>query len=342
VATLLLLGACAAPGYYTQAAAGHWELMRQREDIDALLANPATEPALAQRLALARDIRAFGIAQMGLPESGSYTRYVATGRDAVSWIVVAAPEFSLEAKTWCFLVAGCVPYRGYFEQADADRFAAKLRDKGYDVLVAGATAYSTLGWFDDPLLDTMFGRDDADLAGTLFHEMAHQRLYVADDTAFNESYASFVEEVGVQRWLTARGEPARFDTWLERRALSAASDEVIREHRDRLERLYSGGGEADTMRARKQAILAELCVELAALGAPAVGEDGDCAINNAGLALRQSYQGGFCAFETLYRSVGGDIVRFHERAAVLAEWPADDRSEWLREPCSAVAPNRNL
>ena len=173
---LATLAGCASPAFYTQAMSGHLKMMQQREDIDLVLQDPNTDAELAARLLVAKQARRFGIDVLGLPDTDSYTQYVHTGRSAATWNVVAAPEFSVQAKKWCFRVSGCVPYRGYFEKEDAERFAGKMRDRGYDVSVTPALAYSPLGWVDDPLLDTLRGDDDTQLAATIFHEMAHQRL----------------------------------------------------------------------------------------------------------------------------------------------------------------------
>jgi predicted aminopeptidase len=229
-----------------------------------------------------------------------------------------------------------VPYRGYFDRQDADRFAAGLQARGFDVSVSPAAAYSTLGWFDDPLVDSMFGSDETAFAGTLFHEMAHQELYLPGDTRFSESYAAFVEQLGVQLWLEARGRQAMFDEWLEQRAAQEGFNRVLDEHRRQLANLYDRGTEADQMRRQKAAILQRLC--------SAVGQEhgGDCNINNATLALHRSYQGGHCAFARLYRETGRDIRRFHDESRAISGWPTDRRSAWLERPCTAVAPGDEL
>jgi predicted aminopeptidase len=335
---LVQLAACAAPTYYTQAAAGQWELMRQREDIGTLIADDSTPPELAHHLEIAMDAQSFGVDVLGLPASSRYTQYVETGRRAVSWNVVAAPEFSLEPRTWCFLVAGCVPYRGYFKHHKAIGFAEKLKDKGYDVAVMPTTAYSTLGWFDDPLLDTMFAGGDAGLAGTIFHEMAHRQIYIKGDTTFNESFATFVEETGVRLWLASRHENSAYEDWQATRRRSRALDGLVLRYRGELDRLYATDLPADVMRRAKQQILEDLCLET---GNSRPGED-SCGINNASLALRNSYLGGFCAFTNLFREIGNDMKQFLARAEAMAQTPPDRRRNWLDQPCLPVAPEGNL
>ncbi|MEE4219122.1 MAG: aminopeptidase [Xanthomonadales bacterium] len=345
---VLLLGACASPSYYAQAVSGHLELMRQRQDIDDLLQDQAVDPELAQRLQLTRDIRAFAFDSLGLPESESYTQYAETGRDAVSWNVVAAPEFSLEARTWCFLVAGCVPYRGYFEQESARRFAQKLERKSYDVAVSPASAYSTLGWFNDPLLDTMLGYSDARIAGLIFHELAHQTLYVKGDAAFNEAFAGLVEEAGVESWLASRGEPDQLASWKKSREVSRQFTEFLASHRERLRMLYGSGTPETDMRQRKQLAFERLRSDYQDLVARQWGGSDYFAgwfqreLNNAGLALVDTYRGGSCAFESLYRSAAGSMPVFLELAAAKARLGRNERAAWLGQECSEIASAGNL
>ncbi len=214
------LAACSHVSYYSQAIRGHFDLMNRRQPIEAILEDRRTEPALLERLRVVREIRDFASRVLVLPENGSYRNYVALDRPYVSWAVYAAPALSLTPKQWCFPVAGCVPYRGYFSKQEAITFAQRLRAQGLDVHVAGVTAYSTLGWFDDPLLSTMIRHGEASLAGLIFHELAHQRLYVDGDAALNEAFAMVVQQEGVRRWLKqnrSRQDLAEFEQVLLRR-----------------------------------------------------------------------------------------------------------------------------
>lgn len=343
-----LLTGCAGPSYYAQAAAGQIELIRGRQEIAELLADPATDPELASRLHLAREVVSFGSESLGLPADDSYTQFTRTGRSAVIWNVVAAPEFSLEPKTWCFLVAGCVPYRGYFEKKDAERFADMLRGKGYDVVIAPATAYSTLGWFDDPLLDTMFLRGDTALAGVLFHEMAHRVLYVKDDTAFNESFASFVEETAVWKWLEYRDDPSEWKAWRHERDVARALDILFAETRSSLLQLYASDQDLKAMRAEKERILEAFCEASGRALPPSPSGTGHsealprCRANNANFALRASYHSGGCAFERLFDASGRQMSTFLERARQIAALAPAERKKWLNRRCTAVAPDGNL
>jgi predicted aminopeptidase len=347
-AVLALLIACASPGYYAQAIAGHLQLMRQRQDVAEILSAEQTDAVLRSRLELATELRAFAVRELGLPDNGSYSEFVRTGRDAVTWNVVAAPELSLDARNWCFPVAGCVPYRGYFQQEAAQEFAGRLRDDGFDVVVVPVTAYSTLGWFDDPLLDSMLRYQEEQLAAVLFHELAHQQVYVRGDAGFNESYASFVAEAGVTLWLRASGRADRLPEWRDRQDAAARFDSLLLQTRSRLADLYASSASNADKRKAKAALFEQLKAEYRQLvSGPWKGQDlyGNWfanGLNNARLALFASYRGGACAFAALYREAGQDIHRFHARAAEQAALNSEARQSWLEQPCGPVASGRDL
>ena len=233
----MLLGGC----YYMQAVNGQLELMRKREPIPEVLANSTLPDDVRDKLELVMEARQFSVEALGLPDNGSYRSYADLERDFVVWNVFAAPEFSLEPETWCFPVVGCVAYRGYFSEDDARRLAEKLAASGYDVYVGGVPAYSTLGRFDDPVLNTMMRWSDVDLISTVFHELAHQRLFVKGDTAFNESFATAVAEAGLERWLAERDETDTLKRYYQRdqfrRELRVLADAA----REDLAALYASG-----------------------------------------------------------------------------------------------------
>lgn len=337
------LGGCASPGYYWQAASGHLALMRARQPVDQAIEEAELDPATLDKLRLSRQLRQFAVAELGMPDNGSYSEFVRTGRDAVVWNVVAAPEFSLEPERWCFPVSGCVPYRGYFEQEDAQRFAARLERKGLDVAVSPAIAYSTLGWFDDPLLDTMWRRSDTQFAAYLFHELAHQVIYVEGDAPFNEAYASFVERIGVERWLAHTGNRSALEDWRRIEQAGQAFDELLKEARAELVALYSTESDTAQMRQAKQAVFDRLRQNYRALrenqwqGRDYYGGWFDQPLNNARLALHDTYQGGQCAFERLFAEAGGEISRFHDLARDRAGLPDAQRRAWLEQPCASIA-----
>ena len=325
----LLLSGC----YYFQAAGGQLEVLRKRESIDRLLDDPDTPETLAARLSLIRDAREFSISELGLPDNDSYRTFADLDRDYVVWNVIAAPEFSVEARTWCFPVAGCVAYRGYFSERRARAKAAQLEAGGYDVFVGGVTAYSTLGTFDDPVLNTMLGRDDTGLVALLFHELAHQVLYVGGDTAFNESFATAVEELGVERWLRER---ALDDQWRRYRARKSLADELTGlalEARDDLAAVYAGSTTDDEKRRAKAARLEELAMALngraSARGVDPNGAWFAASLNNARLAAWSAYESHVPAFRRLFRDCGEDFRCFYESAGELAELDADERNRRL-------------
>lgn len=215
VAAAAMAGGCAQIGYYMQAAQGQYALMAEARPIDDWLADPATGDKLKTKLARVKEIRRFAAAELGLPDNGSYKFYADLKRPFVLWNVVAAPGLSLEPKKWCFPIAGCVNYRGYYSKDAAQAYAGELRQQGLDVQVGGVPAYSTLGWFDDPVLSTFIQYPDGELARLVFHELAHQVAYARDDSQFNESFAVAVEEIGVERWMARFGDDRMRDAYVE-------------------------------------------------------------------------------------------------------------------------------
>ena len=331
----LLLGSCTTLSYYAQAVHGHMSLMQAARPIDDWLRDDATGAPLRDRLLHAREIRRFASDELALPDNDSYKRYADIGRSAVVWNVFATPELSMQLKTWCYPVVGCAAYRGYYERARAEAAAAELRVAGYDVGVTPVPAYSTLGWFSDPLLNTFIESSDADLARLLFHELAHQVVYVSGDTRFNESFATAVERAGVARWL-ARGANAQataaYQVREERRAQFIA---LLREHRARLEVLYAGPGDDAQKRAAKVAAFRQLRDDYTRLrdsqwnGWP--GFDGFFArdLNNAHLAALAVYTDLVPAFEKLLAAEGNDFVRFYARVKDIAALPGAERQRAL-------------
>lgn len=333
---------CSAVGYYAQSVGGHVDLMRRARPVADWVADPATAPALRERLLLSQQLRRFAVQALALPDNASYTRYADLGRNAVVWNVVAAPELSLKLKTWCYPVMGCVGYRGYFDPAAAQAEAQLLRADGWEVSVYGVPAYSTLGWTNwiggDPLLNTFVTRQEADLARLMFHELAHQVVYVDGDTAFNESYASAVERLGLARWQAASGRSADDPAQARRRDEFRA---ITQRTRAALAALYASDLADDRKRAGKTELLAALRAELAALKAdttsPWLGftgyDDWVAKANNASLALQAAYDSGVPAFEQLFRQQGGDFSRFHAEVRRLAALPAAERrAAWPLPP----------
>ena len=329
---LVLLTGCSSLGYYAQLAEGQWQLLRARQPVAELLADPAQPAELRQRLRLALDARAFASAQLALPDNRSYRLYADLQRPYVVWNLYATAEFSLEAQTHCFPIAGCVAYRGWFDEQRARGAAALLRVQGLDTEVAGVAAYSTLGWFDDPLLAGMLAWSDERVAALIFHELAHQRLYLPGDTAFNESFARFVEEEGLRQWRRARGLPPPA-AHLERQREQFV--ELVQASRERLQQLYARPLPAEAMRAAKQAEFQRLRRDYAALrDGPWQGDARFDAwfarpINNARLLPFGLYEQWVPAFAALFAEAGSDWPRFHARAAALAELDEAQRRQAL-------------
>jgi predicted aminopeptidase len=322
VAAALLLAGCESMQYYAQAIGGHLSVMRASRPVETWLADPGTPADLRARLELARSIRAFASRELGLPANGSYESYAELSRPYVAWNVYAAPVFSTEARKECFPFTGCVSYRGFFSEAEARRHAEKLRLTGNDVFVGGVPAYSTLGWFDDPLLSTFIRYPDAQLARLLFHELAHQVVYVRDDTTFNESFAVAVEEAGVRRWLRSQGREAEFAAFqavqARRRALAAG----VQAARKRLEAIYK----SDMPDAEKLKLKADEFARLRAEYGPIVPPEP----NNAFLVSISVYTQLVPEFERLLAESGGDLPTFYKKVRELA---ASERSS--RGPLSA-------
>jgi predicted aminopeptidase len=253
-----LLASCSTLNYYSQAAQGQFELLTDAKPIDDWLADPATNPRLRHRLETARQIRRFAVQAMGLPDNDSYKNYASLKRPYVLWNVVATPELSLKPLEWCFPVAGCVNYRGYYNKADAQEYANQLRAQGNDVEVGGVPAYSTLGWFSDPLVSTFINYPDAELARLIIHELAHQVVYVQGDSQFNESFASTVEQAGVELWLERFGNPAMREAYDKYSARKHDFLALLLKYRKELEQAYKMPAPDEAKRHTKTRLFAQL------------------------------------------------------------------------------------
>jgi predicted aminopeptidase len=341
-AALALLGGCDTLGsadYLRQSVAGHLDIVRRAQPLGELIAAPGTPADLRQRLQLAQRIRDFAVTDLGLPDSRSYRSDAALDRPAAVWNVVAAPELSLTLRTWCFPVVGCVGYRGYYDRAAADALAASLQAQGLEVLVYGVPAYSTLGkteWLGgDPLLSTFIGWPEGELARLVFHELAHQVLYVADDTVFNESFATAVERIGITRWLAGHADAA---ARREYAALDGRREDfraLALRVRDDLDAVYRDPAlDEAARRAAKARRLRLMHEELAQLKATRwdgfAGYDGWFQrANNAAFAIQAAYNAHVPAFERLFEREGRDLARFYAAVRRLADLPRDQRDATL-------------
>jgi predicted aminopeptidase len=327
----LALQAC----YVMQAARGQLQIINAREPIASVVDDPREPDDLRKRLQTVQEARAFASRELGLPNNKSYTSYADLKRDYVVWNVVATPEFSVQPREWCFPIVGCVAYRGYFKEARAEKFAERLRSEGYDAIVEGVPAYSTLGKFDDPILNTMMGYGDDELAAILFHELSHQVIYIPDDSSFNEAFAVTVEREGLTRWLAARGRSADLQRHRERRERQAASIRIIARHRDRLSALYSSAAAPEVMRRGKAEEFAALVDELKALDARygvksrLVAELEAAPPNNAQLASLATYYDCVPGFERVLEAEQHDLPRFYAAVRALARLPREQRRAQL-------------
>ena len=359
VALALGMAGCANVGYYWQSASGHLGIMAAARPVPEWLADPKTPEALRQRLTLAQRIRTFASAELDLPDNASYTAYADLHRRAALWNVVAAPKYGLALHTWCFPVAGCVGYRGYYSAQDAQAEAASLRAQGLEAVVYPVPAYSTLGWMNwaggDPLLSTFIGYPEGELARIIFHELAHQVVYVAGDTMFNESYATAVERLGGARWLAKEADPAarqdyaRFD--LQRQQFRALALDT----RLRLERVYASpeasAGDWAAVERMKQAAMADFRTRYAALREHWSGprqhvyDPWVAQANNAAFGAQAAYDQMVPAFEALFAQAGresgqgGDPwPRFFAAVKAMAKEPKAQRDDALQALARQAAP----
>ncbi len=345
VITVLLLSGCTTLGYYWQSVSGHMQMLNAARPVADVLADPQAPAALKARLALSQRIRSFAATDLMLPDNASYKSYADLHRIAVVWNVVAAPEFSLKLKTWCFAVAGCVGYRGYFNEADARLTAEQLKTEGLEVSVYGVPAYSTLGKLDwlggDPLLNTFIAHPEGELARLIFHELAHQVVYALDDTLFNESFATAVERLGSQRWLTtqasqaAREEYAALDARRQQfRALTAAA------RRD-LTLIYASHMALAQQNlgqdAPKNIVMKKFRDDYIQLkqswgtSLNTTGYDNWVAqANNASFGAQAAYDELVPGFEALFEASGKDWQRFYDAVRALAELPKNERHQALK------------
>jgi len=322
--------------YAASAAVDHLQLMASRVPVQSLIDAPDTPPELRAKLETVLRARRFASEELALPDNASYQHYIEVGRPEVGWNVFAAPEFSLEPLEWCFPVAGCVVYRGYSSEANARAFAGELSEQGNDVYVARFTAYSTLGWFEDSLLSTFMDRRVEYVVGIILHELAHQQLYVAGDSDFNEAFAMTVEHEGLRRWLRSEGGAEALNRVRVGWDRNDKRTRLMLRTRGSLGELYAGGLSTAEMREEKKALLDELRQSLCVIDADCASKEASRPVarekrplNNATLAAVATYSDLVPAFERLLAREDGDLARFYEQVAVIADLPANERGERL-------------
>jgi predicted aminopeptidase len=340
----LLISGCTNIAYYAQAVAGQMRLMSGTRPIAEVINDTATKPELRQQLERAVVIREFASRELALPDNGSYRYYKDLGRPYVVWNVFASPELSLEPQKWCMLFVGCVNYRGYYNKDDAEHFATELRQAGADTYVGGVPAYSTLGYFNDPVLSTFLRFGDQEVARMIFHELAHQLVFVKDDTAFNESFATTVENEGMHRWLTQTATSKIQQDFEAQQQRKAQFLRLVADSRDKLRSLYASSLTPDSKKRAKSEIIAEMKRNYADLKASWGGYSGydpwfNQPINNALMASVAVYTQWVPAFHAVFEQEGENLPRFYRRVAALAQLPKAERTAALDQLLSNPMPS---
>ena len=343
VAAVFLLNGCSSIRYYSQLVEGQWQLLRAREPVSQIIADPTRDATLREHLRRSQSARNFASEQLHLPDNQSYRLYADIGRPMVLWNVFATPEFSLSPQNHCFPIAGCVAYRGYYSQSGARGGAALRKLDGMDVYIGGVEAYSTLGWFDDPILNSMLHWGDERLATLIFHELAHQRIYVQDDTEFNESFATFVEQEGSRQWRTWRGLPPVASGQQRQRDQFT---ELVLQARERLVKLYAQPLPDEAMRNAKAAEFEQLRQAYRQLRDSQWGGNKrydawiNAPLNNAKLLPFGLYDQWVPAFSELFTRAGGDWQRFYAQAQELGSLAMAQRRAELLQLAAGSAGSR--
>jgi predicted aminopeptidase len=332
----IAVSGCGSLGYYAQSINGQLEILHKRQPIDKLLKHHDLPRDIKAQLELSRQIRDFAIMELGLPDNGSYRDYADLGRDFVVWNVFATPELSLQNRQWCYLIVGCLAYRGYFSEENAREYALQLENGGYDVYVGGVTAYSTLGWFDDPVLNTMLQRGDIYLARVIFHELAHQKVYIKDDTEINEAFADTVAETGVHRWLESSNPSGYAPAQIEN--MQQEEDqfvELVLKYRNQLDELYNSAITDSQKRARKSMLLGRMIDEYRKMYPDnsiqtRYGSWFATGLNNAKLMAVVTYRKYMPGFRKMLLAVDNDFEAFYELADRLRHCSHDQRRDILQ------------
>ena len=334
ISLVLTSTGCAQLSYYAQATQGQLGLVASAKPIDQWLADPNVSDQLKQRLTRTQQIRKFAVQELELPDNGSYTKYADLNRPYVVWNVIATPELSMKPVQWCFPIAGCVDYRGYYRKEDAQRFANDLRSQGYEVRVSGVPAYSTLGWFDDPVLSTFIAYPEAEVARMLFHELAHQVAYAPGDTPFNESFATTVESIGVEQWLDKHGNPDSRERYREFRQRKRDFIDLLTQHRLRLEEVFASDITEDEKRNQKALVITSLKQAYHQIrdekwgGYSGYDQWFNEPITNAHFVLVATYEELVPAFQALHAK-SGSLKKFYANVQAMAKQDKARRREQL-------------
>lgn len=356
-AVVLVVSGCRTLKFYGQAIKGQYQIFAHQEPIEKLVADTKTPTRLREQLELLQKLRAFADTELKLPVDGHYRKYVDVHRPYVVWNIQAAPRFSLEPKTWWYPLVGSLEYRGYFSERDAKKYAATLRKKGWDVFVGGVDAYSTLGWFKDPVLNTFIYRDEPELAEVIFHELGHQRVFARGDTDFNEAFATVVGQEGARRWLRLQGNTNSYEHYLVSLRRNEQFVRLIMSTRARLEKIYGDQRDeegklkaakelpkpAEELAVEKHQTFADLQTRYSQLKTNWDGFTGydrwfSREVNNAQLNTIANYYDYVPGFEALLKLKDGDLEKFYAAAEELSRKSQDERHQWLRDLAGSHAP----
>ena len=334
--SLLTVSACSSFGYYMDLMAGHSELMEQQKPIKEILADKEIKPKLRELLETSQNIRNFATKSLHLPENDSYRLYADLKRHFAVWNVVAAKEFSTKPKKWCFIFVGCLNYRGYFSKDDAEAYANELKKEGYDVFLAGAKAYSTLGWFDDPLLNTMMYRSEAQRAGIIFHELAHQVVYIENDSAFNEAFATTVEQEGIRRWMLKSGKEKEYQEYLRNKKRDTEINDLLQATRKELKELYKTKENDKEKRENKKLVFLKMQNNYQQLKESWNGYAGydpwmKQGLNNAHLLLISTYHELVPTFQAVLKKENNNLRSFYSAVEKLGEKNKEERKNQLKQ-----------
>lgn len=336
ILSAVTVSACTSFGYYMDLMTGHSELMEKRKPVKEILLEKKTQPKLRQLLETSQNIRDFASIELHLPENDSYRMYADLKRRYAVWNVVAAKEFSMEPKKWCFLFVGCLSYRGYFSKEDATEYANELKKEGYDVYVAGAKAYSTLGWFDDPLLNTMMYKSEARRAGIIFHELAHQVVYIDNDSAFNEAFATAVEHEGIRRWLGRKGQNKKYDKYLVNDKRDSQLNQLLQTTREELKKLYKTTLSNKEKRQAKKQIFVQLQKKYQQLKKSWAGYNAydkwmNQKLNNSHLLIIATYHDLVPAFTALLKKENYNLRKFYKAVEQVGQLDKEKRNNRLNK-----------
>ncbi len=333
---VLTVSACSSFGYYMDLMAGHSALLEQQKPVSEILADNQTEPKLRQLLQTSQKIRNFASKELYLPENDSYRMYADLKRQYAVWNVVATKEFSTKPKKWCFMLVGCLSYKGYFSKEEAIAYANELKSEGYDVYVAGAKAYSTLGWFDDPLLNTMMYKSEARRAGIIFHELAHQVVYIENDSSFNEAFATTVEQEGIRQWLAKKGKPQQYEEYLINKKRDAQLNSLLQETRDELKALYKTKINGGEKRQAKKAVFSQMQIKYQQLkkswyGYNAYDKWMEQELNNSHLLLIATYHDLVPTFKAMLKNENNNLRSFYITVEKYGQLDKEKRKIQLKQ-----------